>query len=155
MSSLHVVFGAGPLGRSVVNELVRRGGTVRVVSRSGQMAEAPQGVELVPGDLYNPAVVRELTRGAAVAYQCAQPHYWEWPQKFPPLQAAIIEGLTGSGTRLVIGENAYMYGDTNGRPLTEDLPYAAHTRKGQVRAAVAEAIKVTVAWYRTHLQSKA
>lgn len=139
MASLHVVFGAGPLGRAVVNELVRRGQAVRVVSRSGQMAEAPQGVELVAGDLYNPAIVRELTQGAAVAYQCAQPHYHEWPQKFPPLQAAILEGLTGSGVKLVIGENLYMYGDTNGQPLTEDLPYAAQTRKGQTRAAMSEA----------------
>lgn len=139
MSTLHVVFGAGPLGRAVVNELVRRGRAVRVVSRSGQMPEAPQGVELVAGDLYNPAVVRELTQGAAVAYQCAQPHYHEWPQKFPPLQAAILEGLSGSGIKLVIGENLYMYGDTGGRPLTEDLPYAAKTRKGQTRAAMSEA----------------
>lgn len=138
-SNLHVVFGTGPLGRSVVNELVRRGHAVRVVSRSGVMAEAPQGVELIAGDLYNPAVVRELAQGAAVAYQCAQPHYYQWVEKFPPLQAAIIEGLTGSGVKLVIGENTYMYGDTNGRALTEDLPYAAHTRKGQVRAAMAEA----------------
>jgi nucleoside-diphosphate-sugar epimerase len=146
MSDLHVVFGSGPLGRSVVEELVRRGKTVRVVSRSGRMAEAPQGVELAAGDLYDPATVRDLTQGAAVAYQCAQPHYWEWPQKFPPLQAAIIEGLAGTTTKLVIGENTYMYGElhgTNGhanaRPLTEDLPNAASTRKGQVRAAMSEA----------------
>jgi len=139
MSDLHVVFGAGPLGRSVLDELVRRGKTVRVISRSGQMAEAPQGVELVAGDLYDPAEVRRLAQGAAVAYQCAQPHYWEWPQKFPPLQAAIVEGLAGSGTKLVIGENTYMYGDTDGRPLTENLPYAATTRKGKVRAAMSEA----------------
>jgi nucleoside-diphosphate-sugar epimerase len=139
MSTLHVVFGAGPLGRSVVNELVRRGQTVRVVCRSGQMLEAPQGVELVAGDLYNAAVVRELAQSAAVAYQCAQPHYYEWPQRFPPLQAAIIDGLTDSGVKLVIGENLYMYGDTDGKPLTEDLPSAAHTRKGKVRAAMSEA----------------
>ena len=49
MSELHVVYGAGPLGRSVMEELVRRGKTVRAVSRSGQMAEAPQGVELAAG----------------------------------------------------------------------------------------------------------
>jgi nucleoside-diphosphate-sugar epimerase len=139
MSELHVVYGTGPLGRSVMEELVRRGKTVRAVSRSGQMAEAPQGVELVAGDLYDAAAVRRLTEGAAVAYQCAQPHYWEWPQKFPPLQAAIIEGLAGTSTRLVIGENTYMYGDTDGKPLTEDLPYAATTRKGKVRAAMSEA----------------
>jgi nucleoside-diphosphate-sugar epimerase len=122
-----------------VEELARRGKNVRVVSRSGKMAEAPQGVELAAGDLYDATAVRRLTAGAAVAYQCAQPHYWEWPQKFPPLQAAIIEGLTGTGTKLVIAENCYMYGDTDGRPLTEDLPYAAHTRKGKVRATMSEA----------------
>jgi len=32
-----------------------------------------------------------------------------------------------------------MYGDTDGKLLTEDLPYSAHTRKGRVRAAMAEA----------------
>ena len=136
---LHVVFGSGPLGRSVAEELVRRGKTVRVVSRSGKMAEAPQGIELAAGDLYDPAAVRRLAEGATVAYQCAQPHYREWPQKFPPLQAAIIEGLAGSGSRLVIAENCYIYGDTDGRPLTEDLPHNAHTRKGRVRAGMAEA----------------
>ena len=139
MSELHVVFGAGPLGRAVAEELVRRGKTVRLVSRSGNMAEAPKGVELAAGDLYDPTVVRRLVQGAVAAYQCAQPHYWEWPQKFPPLQAAIIEGLAGSGTKLVIAENCHMYGDTGGRPLTEDLPHAAHTRKGRVRAALSEA----------------
>ena len=95
------------------------------------MAEAPQGVELLAGDLYDPAAVRKLTQGAAVAYQCAQPHYWEWPQKFPPLQAAIIEGLTGTGTKLVIGENTYMYGDTDGKPLTETCP--TRRPRGRVR----------------------
>jgi nucleoside-diphosphate-sugar epimerase len=103
------------------------------------MDEVPQGVELVAADLYDAAAVRKVAQGAAVAYQCAQPHYWEWPEKFPPLQAAIIEGLAGGGTRLVIAENLYMYGDTDGRPLTEELPYRAHTRKGKVRAAMAEA----------------
>jgi nucleoside-diphosphate-sugar epimerase len=31
-------------------------------------------------------------------------------------------------------ENVYMYGDPHGKPISEDLPYNAHTRKGQVRA---------------------
>jgi len=139
MSELHVVYGTGPLGRAVVEELVRRGKTVRVVSRSGMMPEAPQGVELVAGDLNDAGDVRRLTQGADVAYQCAQPHYWEWPEKFPPLQASIIEGLADTGTKLVIAENCYMYGDPDGKPLTEDLPYNAHTRKGRVRAAMSEA----------------
>ena len=138
MSELHVVFGTGPLGRSVMEELVRCGKIVRMVSRSGKLAEAPQDVELIAADLYDTATVRQLTQGAAVAYQCAQPHYWEWTNKFTPLQAAIIEGLTSSNTKLVIGENTYMYGQVHG-PLHEGLPYDAHTRKGKVRAAMSEA----------------
>ena len=31
-----------------------------------------------------------------------------------------------------------MYGNTNGVPITEHLPITAHTRKGRVRAAMAE-----------------
>lgn len=139
MSHLHVVLGAGPLGRAVMKALVSRGQRVRAVSRRGQMSNAPEGVELVSGDVYQASAVRELTHGAAAVYQCAQPLYHEWPQKFPPLQAAIIEGLSGSGVKLVLAENLYGYGDTNGQPLHEGLPLAAHTRKGKVRAQMTEA----------------
>jgi len=136
---LHVVFGAGPLGRSVMHELARRGKRVRMVNRSGMMRDAPPGVEVAAGDAYEPAAARTLTKGAAVVYQCAQPAYTEWPQKFPLLQAAVLEGAAANGARLVIGENLYMYGDTNGTPLTEDLPYAARGSKGRTRAAMAQA----------------
>jgi nucleoside-diphosphate-sugar epimerase len=110
-----------------------------MVNRSGKMEEAPSGVEVVASDLYDPAMVREVTRGADRVYQCAQPNYYEWPQKFPPLHTSIIEGLTGSGAKLILVENVYMYGEMNGRALTEDTPYNAHTRKGRVRAEISNA----------------
>jgi len=109
-----------------------------MVSRSGAMAETPAGVEVAAGDLYDPAFVRRVTQGASAAYQCAQPHYHEWPQKFPSLQAAILEGLAGTSTRLVLAENLYAYGRQDGVPLSEDFPLAAHTRKGMVRASLTQ-----------------
>lgn len=139
MSELHVVFGSGPLGRSVAEALLAQGKQVRIVNRSGQMDQAPAGVELRAGDLYDPGFVKEVTQSAAAAYQCAQPGYTEWPQKFPPLQEAIIGGMSRGSARLVIAENLYMYGDTDGQPMHEGMPYQAHTRKGQVRAAMSEA----------------
>ena len=137
MSELHVVFGAGPLGRSVAEALLAKGYQVRVVSRSGTMEHAPAGVGLAAADLYDAAAVRAVAREASAAYQCAQPAYTEWPARFPPLQAAIIEGLTGAGTRLVIAENLYMYGPVTGE-MTEQLPNAATTRKGRARAQMSE-----------------
>jgi nucleoside-diphosphate-sugar epimerase len=135
----HVVLGTCAIGRAVAEELLTRGESVRLVNRSGQMAEAPVGAEVVKSDLYDPAGVREVTRGATVVYQAAQPRYAEWTKKFPALQESILEGLIGNGAKLVLVENVYMYGDTNGSVMTEDTPYRAHTRKGRVRAEISQA----------------
>ncbi len=139
MSDLHVIFGNGAIGRAITNELICRNKQVRVVNRTGNMLNPPAGIELVAADLYHPDEVRSVTKDAVVVYQCAQPAYYEWPQKFPPLQASIIEGLTGGTAKLVLVENMYMYGKTNGKILKEDLPYAAQTRKGRTRAELSRA----------------
>jgi len=139
MSANHVVLGAGAIGRAIMEELVRRGESVRMVNRSGRMDEVPAGVEVRAANLYDQAKVKEVTRDARVVYQAAQPHYFEWPQKFPPLQQAVIDGLTGSGAKLVIVENLYMYGATNGALMTEDMPHNAHTRKGRTRSEMSKA----------------
>jgi len=139
MSELQVVLGTGAIGRAAAEELLKRGKAVRVVNRSGKLAEAPEGADVIAADLFDAASVREVTQGATVVYQCAQPKYFEWPQKFPPLQQAIIDGLTDSNTKLVIVENLYMYGATNGTPMTEDLPHNTHTRKGKTRSEMSKA----------------
>lgn len=139
MAIQHVVLGTGAIGRAVAEELARRGESVRIVNRSGKMEEIPAGVEVIASDLYEPARVREVTRGAMVVYQASQPPYSEWTEEFPRLQNSIMDGLAGSGAKLVLVENVYMYGDTHGRPMTEDTPHQAHTRKGRVRAEISKA----------------
>jgi nucleoside-diphosphate-sugar epimerase len=136
MSATHVVLGTGAIGRAVMNELVKRGESVRMVNHSGKMDEVPAGVEVVAADLYDQTKVKEVTRGAKVVYQASQPHYNQWTTKFPALQESIINGLTGSDAKLVIVENLYMYGATNGVPMTETTPHNAHTQKGQTRSAM-------------------
>jgi nucleoside-diphosphate-sugar epimerase len=139
MSANHVVLGTGAIGRAVAEELIKRGESICMVNRSGKMDESPAGVEVKAADLYDQAKVKEVARGAKVVYQCSQPDYSEWVEKFPALQKSIVNGLTGSGAKLVLAENLYMYGDTNGRPITEDLAYSAHTRKGKIRGEVSQA----------------
>jgi nucleoside-diphosphate-sugar epimerase len=143
MSAKHVVLGTGAIGRAIAEELVRSGESVRIVNRSGKMDEVPAGVEVVASDLYDSTQVKEVTRGAEVVYQSAQPHYYEWPEKFPPLQKSILEGLTGSNAKLVIVENLYVVGETDGKPITEATPHRPHTRKGKVRAELSEAALAT------------
>ena len=139
MAIKHVVLGTGAIGRAVAEELVKRGESVRMVNRSGKLDEVPAGVQVIASDLYDPAKVREVTRGAKVVYQASQPPYHQWVERFPRLQKSIIDGLTDSDAKLVIVENVYMYGEADGKPMTEDTPYNAHTRKGRVRAAISTA----------------
>jgi nucleoside-diphosphate-sugar epimerase len=133
---LHVIFGSGPIGRAVMCELLARGRHIRIVNRQASI-DVPDGVELVHGDATNPEHTREVCQGATVVYNCTNPPYTKWPEMFPPLQAGILEGATSAGAKLISMENVYMYGPTGGKPLTEDMPYAATTRKGRVRAQMA------------------
>ena len=134
---LHVVFGTGPVGLAVMDELVSKGKRVRMVNRSGR-ANVPEGVEVVGGDAADPTFTREVSEGASVVYFALNPPYNKWPELFPGLQAGVLEGAASAGAKLIAMENLYMYGPTYGRPLTEDLPYAATTRKGRVRAMMSK-----------------
>ena len=140
-NELNVIFGTGPLAQATMRALLKRGKTVKMINRTGKRpSEVPANVEIIGGDAYSTDFTRSVTKGASVVCQCAQPEYHEWVTKFPPLQAAILEGAAASGAKLIVGENLYMYGDTNGQPIHEGLPYAAQTRKGKVRGEMANAL---------------
>lgn len=136
----HVIFGSGPLGQSVMRKLLEREQTILMVNRSGKHpAGVSEQVQIVGGDAYNPDFTRQVTQGASVVYQCAQPEYHEWTTKFLSLQDAILEGAAASGAKFIAGDNLYMYGEVEG-PIYEDLPWTATTRKGKVRAEAARQI---------------
>jgi len=141
MTEIHVIFGSGPLGQAVARALTKRKKTVRMVNRSGSRpADLPKEIEIISGDAYNLDFTKKVTEGAKVIYQCSQPPYHKWVADFPLLQAAILEGAAINGAKLIVGENLYMYGDTNGKPIHEGMPNAAQTRKGKVRAQMSEAL---------------
>jgi len=137
---VQVVFGTGPIGLGVIEELAAQGRPVRAVNRSGR-TPLPAGVETAVGDASDPAFATTAAAGAAVVYQCLNPPYTEWPERFPPLQAAVLTAAEAAGAKLVALENLYMYGPTGGRPITEDLPFAATGPKGATRARMAEELQ--------------
>lgn len=139
MSELHVVFGTGPLGKWTASELVKMGKTVRMINRSGKADHLPDGVEVIASDAYDERKNYDLTRDAVAIYQCTQPEYSAWAEKFPLLQQAILGSAAANGAKLVVGDNLYMYGQFEGI-LTEAHPIAPNTKKGHVRAAMAQAV---------------
>jgi nucleoside-diphosphate-sugar epimerase len=132
-----VVLGAtGGAGGALVKELAGRGHRVRAVSRK-PAAGLPEGVEQQAADAADPAQARTACQGATVVYHCAQPPYERWAAEFPPLTQSIADAAAAAGARLVYADNLYAYGPVDG-PITEDLPALATTRKGRVRALMAE-----------------
>jgi nucleoside-diphosphate-sugar epimerase len=134
---LHVVFGTGPVGRAVMRELRDRGKRVRMVNRSGA-ANVPADIEISAGDASDRNFARQVAAGATVVYDCLNPPYNKWPELFPRLQASVTDAAAAAGAKLVVMDNLYMYGSTEGKPLREKTPYLATTRKGRTRARMAE-----------------
>jgi nucleoside-diphosphate-sugar epimerase len=83
--------------------------------------------------------VRRICGDADVIYLLLNAHHVDWATLFPPRLDAAIGAATAAGATLVYHDNVYMYGDVAG-PLTEDLPYAARTRKGALRGAMATSV---------------
>jgi nucleoside-diphosphate-sugar epimerase len=132
---LHVVFGAGQVGRMLAVLLAERGVTVRVVSRR-RSAGLPEGTAWRAADAADLDAACDAAKGAAVIYQCLNAPYAQWPERFPPLQRGVLAAAERAGALLVSLENLYGYGPTGGRPMTEDLALAATTVKGRTRAAM-------------------
>lgn len=132
----HVIFGTGPAGTTLAEELLAHGKGVRLVNRSGKGEVAP-GAELIKGDVMQSTVVHDLTRDAAVVYHCANVPYQDQVEIMPQMQQSILAGVAASGAKLVVMDTLYMYGETHGKPMTETTPHAATTRKGRMRAQLA------------------
>src|ERR687891_314550 len=131
-ADLHVVIGGtGAIGGAVVDELVRRGHRVRSVAR--RTVEMDASVEQVSADITDRDQVMRAVEGASVVYHCAMPQYTRWAEEFPQLQANVADAAEAAGAKLVVVENLYMYGPTDG-PMTETTPMAASGKKGSVRA---------------------
>jgi nucleoside-diphosphate-sugar epimerase len=95
---------------------------------------------VVAADARVPAQTRALVAGAETVYQCAQPPYHRWAAELPPLQEAILEAASVAGAKLVAAENLYPYGNTEGQPMVETMPFRPCSRKGSVRAAMSRAL---------------
>ena len=136
---LHVVFGgSGGAGGAIVRELAARGRRVRAATRSGR-GDVPDGVEAVRADAADATEARAACAGAAVVYHAVNVPYPAWAEALPPVMDGLIGAASAAGARLVYADNLYAYGPVD-RPMTEDLPPAATTRKGRLRARLAETL---------------
>lgn len=132
-----MVFGTGPSALALMRALRADGLPVRMLNRSGHVPFDKDMQTQVGGvDAANPAHAREACEGAAAVYHCIGLPYSRWDH-LPAIAEGIIEGATSARAPLVYADNLYMYGPVDGA-MHEDLPDSAVTRKGRIRARIAQ-----------------
>ncbi len=135
MSDLHVVVGAGPVGRATALELASVGNEVLLVSRSGAGPDLP-GVRREAADAADADRLAELAAGSVALYNCVNPtDYTVWPTFWPPVAEAFLVAAERTGAVLVTASCLYGYGPVDG-PMVEELPDAATTKKALIRAGM-------------------
>ncbi|MCW2741069.1 MAG: NAD-dependent epimerase/dehydratase [Blastococcus sp.] len=133
MSDLHIVVGAGPVGRATAVQLASEGHDVVLASRSGTGPEIP-GVRRVAADAADVDRLTELATGAVALYNCINPPSYDvWTTYWPPVAAAFLEAAERSGAVLVTASCLYGYGPVD-EPMVEGMPDAATGTKARIRA---------------------
>lgn len=138
---MQTILGAGgPIGTELAKALNTYTSNIRLVSRKPQKVNPDD--ELLAGDLMDYGVVDEAVKGSEVVYITIGFPYDHkvWERNWPKLVADVIKACKEHDCKLVFFDNAYMYDKNHLDLLTETTPVNPSSKKGQVRARIAEMI---------------
>lgn len=135
---LHVVFGYGQVGESLVQTLLGQGKRVRLAVRSKR--KPMTGVEIVNGDVLDEAFCLKASEGASVIYNCVNSPYFArvWAKEMPVIARNFIRAAEVAKAKLVVLDCLYMYGNADGKPMNELTVESPVSGKGRARAAAGQ-----------------
>lgn len=156
-----VTGGTGFVGANLVRELLKDGHSVRVLVRPTSDRRALEGcdVELVEGDLLDPASLQRAVAGARVVYHAAA-DYRLWARDAEPLYRTNVEGtrqlLSAAAeagvARVVYTSTVGALGiPKDGRPGTETTPVSLEEMVGPYKRSKFLAERVAEEWARRGL----
>ncbi len=136
MTKVLVTGGAGFIGSHIVEELLLRGDTVRILDNfsTGRRENLPDGkkkVEVVEGDLRDAAIVKEAVRDVELVFH--QAAFISVPESLRDPGACfsinvggtvgLLEASRQAGVRqVVLASSTAVYGNTETFPTTEESP---------------------------------
>ncbi len=138
---LYTILGAGgSVGNALTTTLLANSRRVRLVSRSSFSWD---GAESVRGDLTSLHNTIEGVKGSDVVFLCVGLPYDTkvWRELWPKIMSNTIDACKISNARLIFLDNVYSYGKVSGL-MTEEIPYDPCSRKGEVRAKIAEQLQI-------------
>ncbi len=134
-----ILGGGGPIGVELAKALPAfTSEKVRIVSRNPQKVN--ESDELMAADLLHAEQVMKAVEGSSVVYLTAGLPYKlsVWQVQWPLVMKNVLEACKAHKAKLVFFDNIYMYDGSNLNPITEDLPVNPPSKKGAVRALIAQ-----------------
>jgi len=136
---ISVLGAGGAIGNELAKLLAARKEPFRLVGRAPKpMAGA---TETIAADLTDQEQANRAVAGADVVHLLVGLRYNRrvWAEAWPKVMRNAIEACKRAGARLIFFDNLYLYGKVDG-VMTEETPVNPCSRKGEIRAAVAEAL---------------
>lgn len=137
---MQTILGAnGVIANNLARTLPQYTDKIRLVSRHPKKINASD--MLRSADLLIKDQVSAAVDGSEVAYLTAGLTYNinVWRKQWPVIMSNVIEACKKHNSKLVFFDNVYCYGRVNGW-MTEETPVRPSSRKGEVRAAIANMI---------------
>ncbi|MFQ3598804.1 MAG: NAD-dependent epimerase/dehydratase family protein [Chloroherpetonaceae bacterium] len=134
----HTILGAGgAIGVELAKSLAAYSNPIRLVGRNPKKVNASD--ELFKADLLSASATADAVKGSSVAYLTVGLPYRidVWQRDWPIVMKNAIDACKRHHVKLVFFDNVYMYGLVKGK-MTEDTPFNPNSKKGEVRAKIAE-----------------
>lgn len=136
--SLHTILGStGNIGTALAKELAAYTSNIRLVSRNPQKINNTD--HLYKADLLKAEEVLAAVKGSGIVYLVVGITYKTafWEEQWPIIMKNVINACKTEEARLVFFDNMYCYDPAHVGHLTENSPVNPLSRKGKVRAQIA------------------
>lgn len=138
---MQTILGAGgAIGKELAKELKNYTSSIRLVSRNPQKINETD--TLFPADLTKAEEVDKAVEGSEIVYLTVGLQYnlKVWENTWPQLMANVISSCKKHKAKLVFFDNVYMYDPNHMNNMTEETPVNPSSKKGKIRAEIAEMI---------------
>ncbi|MBS0000342.1 MAG: NAD-dependent epimerase/dehydratase family protein, partial [Cyclobacteriaceae bacterium] len=142
---MQTILGAtGIIGKETAKNLLNYTDRIRLVSRNPKKVN--ENDELITADLTVKEQVVAAVNGSDVVYLTTGLPYdlKVWQATWPVVMRNVIDACKKSNSRLVFFDNVYAYGKVDGW-MTEKTPINPSSKKGEVRAKIADMLMTEVA----------
>ena len=135
-----ILGSGGAIGVELAKALKTYTNKIRLVSRNPKKVNKSD--ELMAADLLNTDDVRKAVEGSEIVYVTVGFPYSAkvWKEVWPKFITDVISACKEFNAKLVFFDNIYMYDPKYLDRMTEDTPIKPPSKKGQVRAEVAQMI---------------